>query len=206
MNNLEHLSMHGRRLLDRRHFLGTAGLSAAGLGLAGLLSSDGLLAEDTRTVSGETPIRPEIDPNNPAKGGFERMFIERLLDSGISGKDAIGRTTTDASGHFKFKGLAPGLYEVRAQAASGAMGFASGMLPAHGARVEVNVDIPAGDQTLKGRVLYANDKPFKGMVVASAGMAFQAAMMGQAGQVRPAYTDDDGRYELSGMPKGRYVM
>lgn len=65
MNYPEHLSMHGRRLLDRRSFLGTAGLSAAGLGLASLLSGEGLLAADSLTVSGKTPIRPEIDPNNP---------------------------------------------------------------------------------------------------------------------------------------------
>ncbi len=65
MNHSEHLSTHGRRLLDRRSFLGTAGLSAAGLGLASLLSGEGLLVADSRTVGGKTPIRPEIDPNNP---------------------------------------------------------------------------------------------------------------------------------------------
>lgn len=65
MSNPEQLSLHGRRLLDRRGFLGTAGLSAAGLGLASLLSTDGLLADDERTVSGKAPLRPEIDPNNP---------------------------------------------------------------------------------------------------------------------------------------------
>lgn len=65
MNHSELLSMHGRRLLDRRSFLGTAGLSAAGLGLTSLLGNEGLLAEDSRTVSGKTPIRPDIDPNNP---------------------------------------------------------------------------------------------------------------------------------------------
>ena len=65
MTNPEDLSLHGRRLLDRRGFLSTAGLSAVGLGLARLLKSEGLLASDPRTVSGKTPIRPEIDPNNP---------------------------------------------------------------------------------------------------------------------------------------------
>lgn len=65
MQNAERLSAHGRYLLSRRGFLGTAGLSAAGLGLAGLLAEEGLLAEDSNTVSGKAPIRPEIDPNNP---------------------------------------------------------------------------------------------------------------------------------------------
>ncbi len=65
MTNSEHLSLHGRHLLNRRGFLGTAGLSAAGLGLASLLDSEGLLAAETRSVSGTAPIRPEIDPNRP---------------------------------------------------------------------------------------------------------------------------------------------
>lgn len=65
MTNPENISAHGRRLLDRRSFLGTAGLSTAGLGLASLLQSDGLLASDVGTAGGKTPIRPSIDPNNP---------------------------------------------------------------------------------------------------------------------------------------------
>ena len=65
MSNPEKLSLHGRQLLDRRGFLGTAGLSTAGLALASLLDSDGLLASEAKTVSGKSPIRPAIDPNNP---------------------------------------------------------------------------------------------------------------------------------------------
>ncbi|KAA5546309.1 DUF1501 domain-containing protein [Roseiconus nitratireducens] len=63
--NPEHLSAQGRRLLDRRGFLGTAGLSTAGLALTSLLDADGLLASDTQTISGKPPLRPKIDPNNP---------------------------------------------------------------------------------------------------------------------------------------------
>lgn len=66
MTTSEQLSPHGRFLLDRRSFLGTAGLSMAGLALTGLLDADGLLAADqAQTVSGKSPLRPEIDPNNP---------------------------------------------------------------------------------------------------------------------------------------------
>lgn len=65
MSNSEKLSPNGRRLLDRRGFLGTAGLSTAGLALTSLLDADGLLADDSRTVSGQSPLRPDIDPNNP---------------------------------------------------------------------------------------------------------------------------------------------
>ncbi len=149
----------------------------------------------------------EIDPKNPFQGGFERMFIERMLDSGLSSKAVIARTTAGADGRFKFKGLAPGLYEVRALGADGAIGMVSAMLPALGARVEVNVDLPDGDKSLKGRVLYADDKPYKGLVVATAGMEAMSAMMGGASaRVRPAYTKDDGTFEISGLTAGRYQI
>ena len=67
MNQSEKLSLQGRSLLNRRGFLGTAGLSTAGLALTSLLSADGLLANDDadKTVSGKEPVRPAIDPNNP---------------------------------------------------------------------------------------------------------------------------------------------
>lgn len=65
MMNPEHLTLHGRYLLNRRGFLGTAGLSTAGLALTSILGTDGLLAADPRTVSGKAPIRPDIDPGDP---------------------------------------------------------------------------------------------------------------------------------------------
>lgn len=63
--NPENLSLQGRRLLDRRGFLGTAGLSTAGLALASLLDADGVLASESRTVSGKKPLRPKINPSQP---------------------------------------------------------------------------------------------------------------------------------------------
>ncbi|GIW97354.1 MAG: sulfatase [Pirellulaceae bacterium] len=66
MYESERLSASGRRFLDRRRFLGIAGLSAMELGLINLLARDGLLgAEPQKTVSGKTPIRPQIDPARP---------------------------------------------------------------------------------------------------------------------------------------------
>ena len=82
MTNPEQLSSHGRRLLDRRCFIGSAGLSTAGLALASLLDGDGLLADDSQTVSGKSPIRPEIDPNNPyasRKSHFETPAKQVLV-------------------------------------------------------------------------------------------------------------------------------
>lgn len=64
--NSEQLSLHGRRLLDRRSFLHTAGLSTAGIALTSILAAEGLLGDDdVKTVSGKQPIRPSIDASNP---------------------------------------------------------------------------------------------------------------------------------------------
>ena len=68
MSNPENLSLLGQRLLNRRNFLGTAGLSASGLGLASILNTDGLLADVPKTAGGEKPIRPSINPHNPYAG------------------------------------------------------------------------------------------------------------------------------------------
>ena len=65
MNHAETISMLGRQFLDRRSFLETAGLSAAGLALTSMLANDGLLADVPKTGSGKDPIRPDVDPNNP---------------------------------------------------------------------------------------------------------------------------------------------
>lgn len=65
MKHVENLSPQGRSLLNRRSFLGTAGLSAAGLGLASVLSHDGLLAEEKRTSVERRPFGPRSIPSSP---------------------------------------------------------------------------------------------------------------------------------------------
>ena len=65
MRKPEPLSVMGRSLLNRRGFLGTAGLSAMGLGLASLLQADGLLTHENQAVSDKLPIRPDVDPSRP---------------------------------------------------------------------------------------------------------------------------------------------
>ncbi|MEQ8836706.1 MAG: DUF1501 domain-containing protein, partial [Lacipirellulaceae bacterium] len=65
MTNPERLSTRGMQLLDRRGFLGTAGLSTAGLALASMLDADGLLASDKGGVGEKAPIRPNINSRRP---------------------------------------------------------------------------------------------------------------------------------------------
>ena len=81
MTNPEYLSQPGRRLLDRRNFLHTAGLSTSALALTSMLHRDGLLADDVQTVSGTSPIRPDIDPSRPyaARKGHFDMPAKQVL-------------------------------------------------------------------------------------------------------------------------------
>ena len=66
MNEAEKLSPQGRRLMDRRDFMRHTGFSLGALGLADLLAKDGFAASnDATNFSGKSPIRPDIDPNNP---------------------------------------------------------------------------------------------------------------------------------------------
>jgi len=66
MNQEEHLSPHGRQLLDRRQFMRHSGFALGGLGLAQLLASEGLASgDDPANFSGKTPIRPQFSANNP---------------------------------------------------------------------------------------------------------------------------------------------
>jgi hypothetical protein len=58
--NPENLTPFGHRLLDRRHFLRSTGMTFGGLGLADLLA-----AEDPAAFTGKTPIRPDINPDDP---------------------------------------------------------------------------------------------------------------------------------------------
>lgn len=66
MNESEKITPVGRSLLDRRQFMNQAAFSFGGIGLAQLLSSQGLLGkEDTTNFTGKLPIRPQIDPDDP---------------------------------------------------------------------------------------------------------------------------------------------
>ena len=104
MSNPEQLSLHGRHLLNRRGFLGTSGLSAAGLGLTALLCKEGLLAETSTGFSGKTPIRPDIDPKQPSQlhsiWSWPIADLHRIQNPGAFRGDS--QATTKLPGHALF--------------------------------------------------------------------------------------------------------
>ncbi|HBE97824.1 MAG TPA: DUF1501 domain-containing protein, partial [Verrucomicrobiales bacterium] len=61
--NPENLSPFGHKLLDRRGFMRNTAFSLGGLGLAQLLGAEA--EDDPLNFTGKSPIRPEIDPDNP---------------------------------------------------------------------------------------------------------------------------------------------
>lgn len=107
MINPEKLSRQGRHLLDRRSFLNVAGLSTAGIALASLLEADGLLAESPTTVSGDAPIRPEIDPNNP--------YAPRLSHFDMPAKQVLVIYCPGAVSHVDTFDYKPALTELHGQ-------------------------------------------------------------------------------------------
>ena len=83
MTQAEHLTPHGRKLLDRRGFLHNTAGALGGLGLAQLLAGDGKAAvsDDPSQFSGKIPIRPDIDPDNPylPRSGHFNAAAKRVL-------------------------------------------------------------------------------------------------------------------------------
>ncbi len=59
------ISTAGRRLLDRRDFLGQASLGLGSIALAHLLNAQGLLAAEKEADEKKPSIRPKIDPAHP---------------------------------------------------------------------------------------------------------------------------------------------
>ncbi|MDB4713356.1 DUF1501 domain-containing protein [bacterium] len=66
MMNPENLSSFGRKLLDRRGFMRNTAISLGGLGLAHLLGAEAV--DNPLNFTGKSPIRPDIDPDNPYFG------------------------------------------------------------------------------------------------------------------------------------------
>jgi len=164
----------------------------------------GTVTRGGEAVEAEIELRhvESIDPRNPFGTRAESAMIARMLDSGVSTKDVLQSTTAGADGKYSFRGLAPGRYEVRATTEDGAMGFATASLPAHGARVEAAIEIPTGNETLAGRVVHADGRPYRGLVVISSTFGMAAMFLG-GGDVHPAYTDAEGRFKIGGLVPGK---
>lgn len=111
---------------------------------------------------------------------------------------------TDAEGRYALEGLEPGAYRVGAALPKHLSPAAEERDARVAARGCVELDFRTSvDGRVEGRVLDAEGRPVPSIRI-------DLAPPGQEDEPRPkhlwAYTDEDGRYELRGVPPGRYVL
>ena len=115
MNRAEQLSPLGRRLLNRRHFLGQTAMSLGGLSLAQLLA-------DESNATG--PIRPQVDSENPyaPRRPHHRTAAQQVLVIYCPGAVSHVDTFDYKPDLFRFHGKKPpGLPAVTFEGPSGAI-------------------------------------------------------------------------------------
>ncbi len=154
----------------------------------------------------ELRLVSQVELSVPGAGmaGIMKSWIDRILDAGMATGPADDTYEADADGAFRFRRLTAGFYEVRAIDDDGRQGVVTASLPAQGARVAVTVELPAGDITLKGRVVRADEKPFHGWVVVQPAAQSSGPFMVATGATAPV--DADGRFEVAGLMAGDVII
>lgn len=133
------------------------------------------------------------------------MLIEQILPFDFTAGPSLASVRTDAEGHFAFEGLGSGAYEVRARGRGGRVARVPVGIPAPGARVETFLRLPGGTETLRGRVVYADGRPFDGLlVVKPGGLGGDYSSHDPGDVVEPV--DSDGRFSLSGFQAGGHRL
>ncbi|MGJ8698107.1 MAG: DUF1501 domain-containing protein [Verrucomicrobiaceae bacterium] len=117
MNHAEHISSQGRHLLDRRNFMRGTGFALGSLGLAQLLAED-----DPTAFSGKTPLRPQIDSDEPyaSRGSHYESKAKRVLVISLPGAVSHVDTFDYKPDLYKFHGQKPpGIPEVTFEGPTG---------------------------------------------------------------------------------------
>ena len=114
-----------------------------------------------------------------------------------SGED--GRVTFDA--------IPAGVWELDATAADGARGSARVQVIREGARVEVEISLFVATETLDGRVLYEDGRPWTGVVLVApySLMRFDEVYLPEASGTLVSL-DGEGRFHAVALPRGRAVV
>ena len=74
MNHAERLSLTGRHLLNRRHFLSNSATALGSIALTNLLGLDGLLAADGPVIDPAHPFAPRAPHFAPKAKNVEMIF------------------------------------------------------------------------------------------------------------------------------------
>jgi 5-hydroxyisourate hydrolase-like protein (transthyretin family) len=111
-----------------------------------------------------------------------------LLDLafGLRPDAASGSVPAGEDGRFAIADLGAGAFRLVAETADGATGATFALLPVEGARIEVSISVVGGGESLRGRVVWADGRPFRG-------------------SLRVIPIQIDGRNQFPNMPEGRVV-
>jgi len=146
------------------------------------LSSRAVDARITGSVHQGSPFS-----NEPLAGA-------RVLLSG-----SAATTVTSATGAFEFVGLPPGTYDIAVEVPPGVQLMASDgpiEMVAHGCATALLWTEP--DTVVRGRVVLPERRSAANVAV--------TAMTPAGTSVKTGYVDDQGRYEILGLPPGEYVL
>jgi protocatechuate 3,4-dioxygenase beta subunit len=148
----------------------------------------------------------------PADGNpFTRMrgggYFQRLMAAPPTTRDAAATARAGDDGRFAMDGLGAGMYELIADSDDGARGSTMVTVPIDGARVEANIDVDGGKETLSGRVVHADGSPWSGTVLVEAWSGRQGGFkMGFTGGSLVVRADATGAFEARGLKAGEAMV
>ncbi len=173
----------------------------------GRASIVGVVRRDGKPVAARVEVTrlhdvPELPTTSPAPTAW---LVRRLLSSSPSAAPA-GTTRSGEDGRFVFEGLAPGTWRVTATGADDARSTATADLPLDGAIVEVELALGADAEGLRGRVLTADGRPFRGELFVEATSSGDRSPWRQDFDVPPTPLDADGRFQATALARGDVVL
>ncbi len=132
-----------------------------------------------------------------ASPGSTAAILHRLSLPPVSASAAV-ELTAGPDGRYEATGLAAGLYLVIATAENGARGEAGATLALDGAHARADVSIQGHAESLRGRVRYADGRPFAGTVLVATAPGDRSWPSGL--EVRAA-VDETGTFVATGLPR-----
>lgn len=120
---------------------------------------------------------------------------------GIVEGPPVAVVKADEKGEYRIDGLPRGRYQIRAEAANGAGAYAV-LTADHGGTFTLDIAVAPGPHVAKGRVQWADAKPFRGAIVVAQPDEKRVARPWLDG-AEAVETDAEGRFAASGLVAGR---